>query len=246
MGAAGFAREFGNRWSTTADRVIDGAAWAARQLPIVTPRPTGRLCFSPDVAADRGSAAVAIATPGRYVELVDHRPGLDWLLPRCLELRAAYGAPFAVDRFGAAGPTVDALEHALGADALIVMKAGDVANAAAGLLDAIIDSTLTVYPSPALTDAVDGAAQRPLGDSGGFAWARRLAAAPVSPLVAISHALWGALHPDPRPGAAGRRFAVKAAGTRSRGPEGAKLVGWCRCDVGRAGVDPWGMGQPPG
>jgi hypothetical protein len=198
MGAAGFSREFGNRWTSTADRVIDPTAWAAVQLPPETPRPTGPLCFSLDVAADRGSAAIAVATPGRYVELVDNRPGLEWLIPRCLELHAAYpGAGWAADRFGSAGPTVDALERA--GVALVVMKAGDVANAAAATLDAIVDGSLTVYPSPALTETVEGAAQRPLGDSGGFAWARRLAAAPVAPLVAISHALWGAHHLAPEP-----------------------------------------------
>lgn len=203
MGPAGFAREFGNRWSRSTDRVIDPTAWAGRQLPLDHPRPTGRLCFSLDVAADRGSAAIAIASPpdsitGRaYLECVDHRPGLEWLIPRAVELSAAYGAAFAVDRFGAAGPTVDALERA--GIPLLVMKAGDVANAAAGILDAIHAGTVDVYPSPALSDAVDGAAMRPLGDSGGFAWARRLAAAPVAPLVAASGALWGALHLEPEP-----------------------------------------------
>jgi hypothetical protein len=194
MGAAGFAREYGNRWTRSADRVIGTEAWAGRQLDPATPRPAGRLCFAVDVAADRGSAAIAVAAPG-YVEIADHRPGLEWLIPRCVELSTVYGAPFAADRFGAAGPTVDALERA---DVpLIVMKAADVANSAAGFLDAINAGTVDVYPSPALTDAVDGAAIRPLGDSGGFAWARRLAAAPVAPLVAASHALWGVSHLAP-------------------------------------------------
>jgi hypothetical protein len=152
------------------------------------------LCFALDVAADRGSAAVAVAAPG-YVEVVDHRPGVDWLLARCVELSTAYGAPFAVDRFGAAGPTVDALDRA--GVPLIVMKAGDVANSAAGFLDALNAGTVDVYPHPALTDALEGAALRPLGDSGGFAWARRLASAPVAPLVATSHALWGVSHLAP-------------------------------------------------
>jgi hypothetical protein len=197
LGSAGFAREYGNRWTRSTDRVIDSTLWATRQLDPATPRPAGPLCFSLDVAADRGSAAIAVATPTGYVELVDNRPGLDWLVPRCVELHAAYAAPFAVDRYGAAGATVDALDRT--GLPLLVMKSADVANAAAGLVDAITAGPLTVYPSPALTDAVDGAAIRPLGDSGGFAWARRTAAAPVAPLVAVSGALWGAHHLAPEP-----------------------------------------------
>ena len=207
MGAAGFAREYGNRWSRSSDRVIDGAAWAACQLAPGAPRPQGPVCFSLDVAPDRGSAAIAISVPPdttrpAYVEVVDVGPGVEWLVDRCLERFAVYGAPFAVDRYGAAGPTVDALERA--GVPLLVMKAGDVANAAAGFLDAVTSHALDVYPSPDLTDAVDGAAQRTIADTGGFAWSRKAAAAPVPPLVAASHALWGALHltPEVRPVAA--------------------------------------------
>ena len=104
---------------------------------------------------------------------------------------------FAADRFGAAGPSVDALERA--GVPLLMMKAGDVANAAAGILDAITAGTPSPStPSPALTDAVEGAAHTHPSGHGGFAWARRLAAAPVAPLVAASHALWGSNTSPPR------------------------------------------------
>ena len=80
------------------------------------------------------------------------------------------------------------------------MSTGDVANAAAGILDAVHHRALRVAPSPALSDAVEGAAQRAIGDTGGFAWSRRGSAAPVVALVAASGALWGARHaPDPGP-----------------------------------------------
>jgi hypothetical protein len=131
------------------------------------------------------------------VELVDRRPGIDWLTARALELQARHTAPFAVDRFGATGPFVDSLEVA-GAD-LLIMRTGDVANAAAALVDAVRTRTLRVVSSPALSDAFDGAAQRHLADTGGFVWSRAHSAAPVEPLVAVSNALWGARHLPPPP-----------------------------------------------
>jgi len=195
MGPAGFAREYGNRWSRTSTRVIDPADWSACQTD--TDRPAGPVCFAFEVAADRSSACIAVATPGGWLELVERRPGVDWLVTRALELQARHAAPFAVDRWGASGPFVDALELA-DAD-LLIMKTGDVANAAAGLVDAIAQRTLAVVGSPSLSDAVDGAAQRWLADSGGFVWSRTGSASPVEPLVAISNALWGARHLPPPP-----------------------------------------------
>ena len=199
MGPAGFAREYLTMWSRTTTQIIDPADWTAVQAPDA-PRPRGRLCLSVDVAADRGSAAIAIASPHGYVEVTDTRPGTDWAAPRALELAEKHGLPIAVDRFGAVGTVADALERA-GAD-LLTMTAADVANAAAAFLDGIAHHTLQVFPSEALSEAVAGAAQRPLGDSGGFAWSRRASAAPVAPLVAASNAWWGAVHlapPDQKP-----------------------------------------------
>lgn len=193
MGPAGFAREYLNRWSRTSTRVIDPADWAACQTS--AERPAGPVCFSLEVAGDRSSASIVVASPGGWLELVDRRPGTDWLYARALELQARHRAPFAVDRWGASGPFVDALELA-GAD-LIVMRTGDVANAAAMFVDAVATRTLQVVGSVALSEAVDGAAQRHLADTGGFVWSRTASASPVEPLIAACNALWGARHLPP-------------------------------------------------
>lgn len=202
MGPAGFLREFGNLWTRSSIRVVDPEDLAAILLPPDTIRPEGRLCLGVDVAADRGSAAIAIGVRphdagGRsYLELVDAHAGLDWVVGRLLELQATYGAPIAIDPFGAVGTVADALILA-GAD-LLPMKAQDVANAAAGLLDTIGRRDLDLYPAAAVSEAVDGLALRPLGDGNGYAYSRRQSAAPVAPLVALAAALWGlARLPDP-------------------------------------------------
>jgi hypothetical protein len=198
MGVAGFGREFFNVWSRTADRAVDPADWAGVQDPAATE--AGPVAFGLDVAADRGSAAIGVADGTGYLELVDHHDGTDWVVARVLELQARHHQPLTCTRYGASGATVDALERA-GAD-LVVMTGGDVANATADTLDAIATRTLRVVPSPALTEAVEGAALRTLADTGGVAWSRRDSASNVAPLVAVTAARWGALHhpgPPARP-----------------------------------------------
>jgi hypothetical protein len=194
MGFAGFGREFFNVWSRTSDRSIDPTDWAAVQDPAAAV--TGAAALGFDVDPGRGSAAIAVADAG-VVELVDHHDGTDWLIGRLLELQTTHKHPIACARYGAAGPTVDALEQA-GAE-LLILTAGDAGNAAASIADAIEARTLRVRPSPVLTESVEGAAKRLIADSGGFMWARRDAASNPAPLIAASYARWGALHaPDRR------------------------------------------------
>lgn len=198
MGKAAFGREFFNVWSRTTDRSIDPADWAAAQDPAADP--AGPTCFGFDVAPDRGSGAIGTADATGFVELVDQHDGTDWLVGRLLQLQDRHHQPIACARYGAAGPVVDELERR-GAQ-LLIMTAGDVANAAAGLEDAIAERTLRIRPSVALTESADGVAKRPLGDSGGFAWARRTSASNPAPMIAVSAARWGALHhpgPPARP-----------------------------------------------
>jgi hypothetical protein len=193
MGPAGFGREFLNIWSRTAHRVIPPADWDACQDPAA--ESVGGLCFGFDVLPDRAGAAIVAADATGWVEVIAQASDTAWLVPRLLELQAAHRASIACSRFGAAGPAVDDLERA-GVD-LVPMSTGDVGNAAAGFLDAILQHTLRVRPSPVLGEAVAGAAQRHLSDTGGFAWSRRASAAPVAALVAASNARWGALHSPP-------------------------------------------------
>ncbi len=202
MGPAGFGREFLNIWSRTTDRAIDPADWAAVQTDPRGADPGGEsVCFGFDVAPDRGAAWIAVADPAGYLELIEQRPDTAWLVPRLRELQATHGHPIACDRYGASGPAVDELERHPRSPAaeLLIMSNGDVANAAAGMLDAIAQRQLHVVRSPALSEAVDGAAIRPLGDTGGFAWSRRGSAAAAGPLIAASNARWGAMHHPGRP-----------------------------------------------
>lgn len=203
MGPAGFLREYGNVWSRIGIRLVDPADWSAVLVPPETARPSGRVCLAVHVEADRSAAAVGVAAEQGYREITDARPGVDWVVPRLLELQRTYTAPIALDRYGATGTVADALDR-VGAN-VMVMTALDVANATAGFLDSVNGAAqleqplLRIYPAAALTEAIDGAATRPLGDTGGIAWSHSLSASPIAPLVALCAAGWGYDHLPPEP-----------------------------------------------
>jgi hypothetical protein len=121
--------------------------------------------------------------------VVDHHPGLGWVVPRLLELHQRWEpCAVAVDPTGPAGSLIAPLEPA----GVEVAKPSerDAAHAAADLHDAIVEATTRVVPRPALDAAVAGARQRPLGD--GWAWARRRdVPVDICPLVALTLARWG-------------------------------------------------------
>jgi hypothetical protein len=86
--AGEFERAHMNRWTLTAERMIEAEAWRACWDPGVEPGPG--VVFGFDVALDRSvGSIVASSVVGEVVviELVDRRPGTDWILPRLAELR---------------------------------------------------------------------------------------------------------------------------------------------------------------
>ena len=198
MGAAGFAREYLNVWTRVASHAIPPDAWAAVQH--TDDMPPGRLCLGVDVDLDRSGAAIGIAGPDRHVELVDLVPP-DRAAARLVEISDRAAAPIAIDGVGPVGTVLDELRRLIPAGQharrLLVMKTQDVAVAAAGLLDDITAGTLSVWPNPALDDAVAAAVTRDLGE--GFAWSKRGSAASIAPLVAIGAARWGHDHLPPEP-----------------------------------------------
>lgn len=198
-GAAAFVREYGNIWTrTAAGPVIDPEAWARVQT--TTDMPMGRLCLGVDVAADRSHAAIALAGPGRHVELVDVVP-VDQATTYTRDLADRLRLPVAIDSHGPVATVLDELRRAWPnqPDRLLVMGAGDVAVAAAGFLDDVDTGRLRAWSHPDLDAAVAAAVKRPLGD--GFAWSRRNSAASIAPLVAVCAARWGFDHlpPDTAP-----------------------------------------------
>jgi len=180
-------------WPVTdpgADHVIPIDRWLALvddDSELVDP-----VCFAFDVAPDRATAAIAAA--GRrhdglfHVEVTHHRRGTGWLVPTLVALRDRWN-PVAVmaDATGPAGSLMHRLD-----DAGIVVDpvgASDHARACGQLLDLVDDEGLRHLGSGELLSSLKGATRRPLGDA--WAWSRKNSAVDISPLVAVTLALWG-------------------------------------------------------
>lgn len=151
----------------------------------------GRVAFAVDVAP--GAAGAAIAMVGLrpdgmpHVELVDHRPGVDWVAGRRAELDARHRPKFWVR--DPSGPAVEL------AGKFRDLKGREAAEASTRLVSAVADGSFRWLCderlSAGLVNAVVGARRRDLGD-GVWKWSRLGSEVDISPLVALTWALWAA------------------------------------------------------
>jgi hypothetical protein len=191
LGEDGFARERLGIWNddeNAGERVIPLERWNACEDD--KSGPVGRVSFALDVTPTRSHAAFAVAgtsgTSGTHLEIVDHRPGTDWLVGRAKDLQSKWGGTLAVSAGSPAASLLPELEAA-GVDVLEVSN-GDHAQACGALFDAVMQGRVKHLGQPELTAAVDGADRRFLGDA--WLWSRRLSYVDISPLVAATLALW--------------------------------------------------------
>jgi hypothetical protein len=195
LGARGFAVErlgIGD-WPATDDngaQVISAEVW--QTLIDTESEIVGEPCFAFDVTPDRSRAAVAVA--GRrsdgllHVEIVEHRPGTDWVAGRVAELVDAHGAGQPVcDGAGPAASLIKPLQdrHV----AVQTVTAGEHAQGCGMIFDAVGQGNLRHLGTPEMVAAIKGAVKRPLGDA--WAWSRKTSAVDICPLVACTLALWG-------------------------------------------------------
>lgn len=145
-----------------------------------------------DVSPER---RCSIAAAGRnaerlwHLELVANYPGTKTLIARLQELNALHN-PYEIvcDGYGPAASLIPAcVEAGLRVRAL---NSGEHAAACGLMSDAVAQRTLRHLGSAQVSNAVRGAATRPLGDA--WAWSRRNSAVDISPLVAMTLALHAA------------------------------------------------------
>ena len=174
------------------------------------------LAFS--VAPDGSSAAAAIA--GRrgdglaHGELVDHRPGTAWLVPRVLELVDRHDpCVLVLNPAGAAGAFVrDPNEHGFvavsektalppGKRRLLLTSAREYAHGCGALTDDVRNGRWRHLGQEPLDAAVAGARGRALADARAWSWG--LSEADIGPLEAVTLARLGfmtfGVHPAPDP-----------------------------------------------
>ena len=160
-------------------------------------KPGRPVAIAADIAPEGASAAIAVAglrPDGRVVAEIpegDHRPGTGWVVPRLLELKRKYRpCAIVIDKRSWTGSLIDAAETA-GLE--LVKPTSEEVGQAFGLFYVAVSDRTVVHLGaglqPALRDAVRGAARRDIGD-GLQAWARRNSSVDISPLCAVTLAVW--------------------------------------------------------
>lgn len=148
------------------------------------------LAVAVDVTPDLAFASVATATrvaDGVLLELAAHRRGTGWVAGEVVRVRGETRVPVVVDLGGPAS----VLNADLADEGIETANPAtrDVAQACAALLDGLIRRSVWHTADAALNAAVKGASRRPLGDA--WAWSRKNSLVDISPLVAVTLALWG-------------------------------------------------------
>lgn len=174
----------------SADYVIDPVTWANLGDPTSELKDPVYLSF--DIPPDRSKATiVAAAFRGdslTHIEIADQRPGTDWLPERIAELDKRW-RPMGIscDGVGPVSSLVPKVQQ-LGVN-VEMLSTTDHGRACGLFVDLVDQGVLRHFPRKELTNAVKGAARRPLGDA--WAWSRKNSTVDISPLVAATLATWG-------------------------------------------------------
>ncbi len=210
MSAEEFARERlgvgdwpveGESW-----RVVPQANWVAVCDPLSSP--VGDLAFGVELTPDRRMGCIGVAglNPDGMThveitssEILDHRPGDRWIIPRLIELAARWKPRcIVIHKNSQAGALIDPLETKLREKGLstevLSPTTREYAQACGSFGSAVVPTrgsspTLVHIDQVPLTSAVAGAEKRQVADL--WIWDQRGAAVDISPLIACTHAMWG-------------------------------------------------------
>lgn len=187
-----FLRECLGVWAAAGSpRVIDQQSWDV--VADSASMAVEGLVLGIDVSPDRSMAAVGLA--GRradgswHVELDEHRAGAGWVAG-WVDARLSRNTikTVVVDDRSAAATLVDELkEYGI---RVTSTKAADMADACGQFFDGVMGGYVFHTDQPQLNHALGVARKRPLGDAWG--WNRKAAESDITPLVAVTLALWGA------------------------------------------------------
>jgi len=188
MGEASFRRErLGVHDANTGESVFTAAQW--NRCQDINSKAEGRLVFAVDVPFDRSAAAIAVAASvdgGIFVEVIDHREGTSWVVPRLRELSKRWrpGA-LLLDPGSGAGSLLRDLQDLRIEPRLINTR--ELGQATGAFFDAVVAGRVRHLGQPELDAAALSATRRPLGEA--WTWSRK--GVDVSPLVACTLAHWG-------------------------------------------------------
>lgn len=202
MEEAEWRRAYGNQRTTLEhDRVFPAVLWEAVCRPSAEVGRDADVIFALDVLPDRSFGAI-VASDGQTVELIEHRPGTGWMVERAQRLLESWHGVLAIDGGGPAASIAEDLETL--SVPVERMGGAEVAAACACMYDAIADAKVTFRTDGAFETAIDGLAQRPIGDR--FVWSRSASRADITPFMAATLAFERATHAEVPPLAGFRAF----------------------------------------
>lgn len=236
LGARGFAVErlsVGD-WPQTdggASRVISEEEW--QECGDRASKRSGPPVFAVDVTPERDKASIGVG--GRrddslfHVEVVENLPGTGWLVAMCMAIQKKHPrSKFVVDKRSPAGGFIPDLKA--GRVKVVEIDTSQYAAACGEFFDAVVQRTLRYPdPQPEVAAALGAASKRKLGDA--WAWDRRLPV-DISPLVAVTLALWGVQNlKPPRPGM------VNMAEALQKAAQAGKSCPRCSGPLGDGGIE---------
>lgn len=189
-----YARERFGWWDDPEEATVDGLpldVWNACAVPESKLVEVQAWAVAP--AEDLSWCAIAAvgtnADGKAHGEVVEYRRGTAWVAERMVELRTDHGEhPVVLEAKGPRSNLADDLAE-VGIDATFA-SADEVVEACGELLSSLLDRKFVHIAQGELDMAVKGGRRRNVGEA--WTWARRGSSAEISPVIAVTLALWGA------------------------------------------------------
>lgn len=198
-----FAMERLGMWSAdSVAQVIDSTSWGQVKDP--ASMAVDRITLAIDVAPDRSVATVALAGQRAdglwHVEVDDQRKSVEWV-SAWVKSRAESNRlhSVVVDEMSGLVEKRKGRNYLIGTDVVVTLAAAegrDMAIACGKFFDGVVEASpkLRHTDQPQLNVALSVARKRPL--AGAWAWNRKDAMSDITPVVAVTLALWGAQKDD--------------------------------------------------
>jgi len=196
---ADFRRAYLNQWQRKPREGEETALgnWAAcgqtiKDLP--TP-----LAIGVGISRDREYASIGVVglvddTP--LITLNQRREGTEWLAPEAARISREHKIPVMVDTGSNTGKKVAEAIRAAGGT-VVEVKLDDYVAACSDIFDRVRDQRIIHPNNPTLTEHVEAARWRPVGDARRV-WGHRVSSGDIDGIVAATLALWGAVRPQKR------------------------------------------------
>jgi hypothetical protein len=183
-----FARAYLNRRGVSGSPVIPTLAWAACGDPHSQAGSSVTVAF--DVTPERSYASIGVASRAHsgklHVEVIDRRPGTDWVVARLVELQSRW-RPWSIT-YDPASPAGSLRLDLAAADVIADgVEARSYAQACGAFYDDVVNGRIVHLHQPILDAAAAAGRKRNTGDA--WCWARR-SGGDVSALVAVTLARW--------------------------------------------------------